>query len=183
MAKSGAGAAESGARAVEGCARTVVIGARAVEGCVRTVVIGARAKWKAALGAVAALLLWGAMSFLTGTLCVFQAFFGIPCPGCGSTRAAVALLRRHFREAFALHPLIPLSLLILPYAALRETLCRRKPIARFEKAAAVCAVALYVIVYAARMALMFPRAYPMVPNENAIWPQIIRCIVDIGHKK
>lgn len=42
----------------------------------------------------------------TGIGCVFLYFLGIPCPGCGMTRALRALLRMDFAAAFAFHPLI-----------------------------------------------------------------------------
>jgi hypothetical protein len=38
-------------------------------------------------------------------LCPTAATFGIPCPGCGLTRATLAALHGHFAEAFHLHPL------------------------------------------------------------------------------
>jgi len=37
--------------------------------------------------------------------CVFRAWTGVPCPSCGTTRAAVAFLGGHLPEAFALNPL------------------------------------------------------------------------------
>ena len=42
----------------------------------------------------------------TGTGCVFLYFLGIPCPGCGMTRALRAVLRLDFAGAFAYNPLI-----------------------------------------------------------------------------
>lgn len=41
-----------------------------------------------------------------GIGCVFQALLGIPCPGCGMTRAVLALLRLDLAAAFAYHPLV-----------------------------------------------------------------------------
>lgn len=38
-------------------------------------------------------------NFLFGTVCPIAFFFGVPCPGCGMTRAAFALLRGDFRLA------------------------------------------------------------------------------------
>lgn len=35
-------------------------------------------------------------NFLFGTVCPIAYFFGVPCPGCGMTRAAFALLRGDF---------------------------------------------------------------------------------------
>lgn len=37
--------------------------------------------------------------------CVFRLMTGIPCPGCGMTRAWLAALRLDFAAAFAYHPL------------------------------------------------------------------------------
>ena len=39
-------------------------------------------------------------------LCPMARSFGIPCPGCGLTRATLALLRGHVHEALHFHPLV-----------------------------------------------------------------------------
>ena len=41
-----------------------------------------------------------------GIRCIFLHFFGIPCPGCGMTRALLSVLRFDFAAAFHFHPLI-----------------------------------------------------------------------------
>ena len=64
-------------------------------------------------------LLWLGMFLITDSLCWFQATIGLPCPGCGSSRAASALLRGDFVEAMRWHPLILLTLALLPAAAIR----------------------------------------------------------------
>lgn len=128
------------------------------------------------LSAVIGLLVWGGLFLLTDSLCWFQSLFGVPCPGCGSTRAAIALFQGNFSEAFAYHPLIPLSLAILPYAVFRDMLKQRWPIKPAEKAGAICVVALFIIVYVIRMVLLFPHTQPMVPVEGALWPRIFRWI-------
>lgn len=38
--------------------------------------------------------------------CMFKAATGYDCPGCGSTRAAHALLHGRFREAFRFNPML-----------------------------------------------------------------------------
>ena len=42
----------------------------------------------------------------TGITCVFLHFLGVPCPGCGMTRALLALLRLDFVSALQYNPLI-----------------------------------------------------------------------------
>lgn len=43
-----------------------------------------------------------------GYVCPFKRLTGLPCPGCGMTRAYLALLRGDISGAFQLHPLFPL---------------------------------------------------------------------------
>ena len=60
--------------------------------------------------ALLALALIGAAGLLVASevpVCPTALFFGVPCPGCGLTRATLALLHGHVREALALHPLVP----------------------------------------------------------------------------
>lgn len=50
------------------------------------------------------LIVWLLSRF--GISCVFRWLFGIRCPGCGMTHAALALLRLDFAAAFAYHPMV-----------------------------------------------------------------------------
>jgi hypothetical protein len=45
-------------------------------------------------------------------LCMFAVLFHVPCPGCGMTRAALAMLRGDFAHAYTLHPL---SIVLVPF--------------------------------------------------------------------
>jgi hypothetical protein len=92
-------------------------------------------------------LLWGSillLAALLGTvwlssdfptpLCPLHALSGIPCPTCGTTRAATALLHVDFKTAFLLNPLMAGSLmaagLYVVYAAV--VVIGRMPRARIE---------------------------------------------------
>ncbi len=46
-------------------------------------------------------------------LCVFHRLTHLPCPGCGMTRAVLALLRGEVRAALAYHPLSPLLVAVV----------------------------------------------------------------------
>ena len=47
---------------------------------------------------------------------------GISCPGCGLTRATMALLQGHFAEALHWHPLVPLLLPLVAFLIVRSML-------------------------------------------------------------
>jgi len=67
--------------------------------------------------AVAAAQVAGVAAGVGGWPCPVKAAFGIPCPGCGLTRASVALLRGEFATAFGLHAFAPVLLLgVLAFA-------------------------------------------------------------------
>lgn len=53
--------------------------------------------------------------------CPFLYFFGIPCPGCGMTRALIAAARLDFKEAFYYHPLFFVVIIAAVYMLLKLT--------------------------------------------------------------
>lgn len=57
----------------------------------------------------------GVLVALDAPLCPLAATTGVPCPGCGLTRATLALLRGEVRHALELHPLV---LAVTPIVAL-----------------------------------------------------------------
>jgi hypothetical protein len=67
-----------------------------------------RAGVLALVGAVGIALLFSPVK-----LCLMALALRLPCPGCGMTRATMALLQGDFARAFALHPLSPV---IVPLA-------------------------------------------------------------------
>lgn len=96
---------------------------------------------RVALGvmAVTAVQVAGIASGGGGWPCPLKSALGIPCPGCGLTRATVSLLRGDFAASFSLHafaPVLLLSLAALAFAGLlpaarRETFASL--VARFER--------------------------------------------------
>ena len=75
-----------------------------------------------ALGALLPVALLGLLFFVDFPLCPMRHVFGVPCPGCGLTRASGALLTGRFHDVFAFHPLVPLILPLVAWMFLRMTL-------------------------------------------------------------
>lgn len=101
--------------------------------------------------AVAALVL-----YLIGVGCPIKFMTGISCPGCGMTRAWLELARGHLAAAFAYHPLFWAVPLVVALAC--------APVSRAQRAALGLCIAVFVALWAWRMA---------VPADTAL-------IVDAG---
>lgn len=101
--------------------------------------------------------------------CLFRHITGIPCPGCGMTRAHLAALRLDFRAAFWYHPLwfLPLPLLAGQFL-FPKGLFRNK---KWNTALSIVLLILVVGVYGIRMFLYFPDTPPMEyqPNNLLHW--------------
>lgn len=77
------------------------------------------------VGVVALYLL---MCFLV-TGCPIKFMTGIPCPGCGMTRAVTSCLHGDFAGAFHFHPLYPIAPLLVAYIFFEDMLPRRISVA------------------------------------------------------
>ena len=62
------------------------------------------------MAALAAVQVAGVATGVGGWPCPLKAALGIPCPGCGLTRATVSLLRGEFAAAFGAHAFAPVLL-------------------------------------------------------------------------
>jgi hypothetical protein len=61
---------------------------------------------KLKLIATAAILLYALVSYFSGGKCIILTVTGIPCLGCGMTRALLALLQFRFADAFRYHLMV-----------------------------------------------------------------------------
>ena len=123
--------------------------------------------------AAGGLLLWVLASLATGSLCWFQSVLGVPCPGCGSMRAAEMLLQGRFAEAHVSHPLILLSAVLVMYFSIKHIFFPKAQALKFEKPILVGIAALYIAVFAIRLVFLFPHTEPLVPLETALWRQVL----------
>lgn len=74
------------------------------------------------LGVSVLALAAGAWFALDLVLCPFAAVTGWPCPGCGMTRACLALLQGQWDAAVHFHPLSPVVLPVLGLLALQAVI-------------------------------------------------------------
>lgn len=82
--------------------------------------VGSRFLWMLLVCGV--LLFWVAM----GWPCTFRSVTGIPCPGCGLSRAWLAALRLDFTAAFAYHPMFWAIPMLAVYALFDGRIFRRR---------------------------------------------------------
>ncbi len=115
------------------------------------------------------LIWWGVEKALhLGSFCFFKGIFGIPCPGCGMTRAYFCVLSGNIESAFYWHPLWAL----VPLVVFIGYLNRHKT----EKVQALWLMPILVMligVYIFRMLKGFPNVAPMDFNQNALLIQIL----------
>ena len=65
----------------------------------------------AGLAAVVVFALWHPTGGAENSICLFRRATGIPCPGCGLTRAFAALAKGQLGAAFVFHPFVyPIAL-------------------------------------------------------------------------
>lgn len=117
---------------------------------------------------------------------VFHAFCplvivcGLPCPGCGITRAAVCFITGRWRQAWQLNPVIfPIVLTALYFVANRYLLGRS---AKGMKWLLAFDAALLLIVYLVRMHLYFPDREPYVYTADNVLAKMFHLYRQLGHR-
>lgn len=111
---------------------------------------------------------------LGGNACVFKNTLGVPCPGCGMTRAFISLAKLDVKAAFYYHPLFILPAVIAFIILFRN----HKTVAMLYNSKMLWLVlsAVFILVWIVRMALMFPDYPPMDFNREAILFRLISAI-------
>lgn len=122
-----------------------------------------------------ALVLFAFIIMGNDQLCIIHNITGLPCPGCGMTRAYLALLRGDLAGAFYYHPLfwmVPFGAVVLIFHKYNSWLQKIYLSERFWIVITVIVLVVYVI----RMILLFPHSEPMDFNQDALFPTIWRMI-------
>lgn len=114
--------------------------------------------------------------------CPLIIFCGIPCPGCGISRATAYFLTGRWQQAWQMNPMIFPIVAAAVYFGWNRYLLGRK--ARGIKVVIIVLAVLLVAVYAVRMYLYFPNRVPYVYTENNMlahlylfWRQMLHQVV------
>lgn len=91
--------------------------------------------------------------------CPFRILFGLPCPGCGLTRAVLLLLRGDPAGSFAMHPMaLPACVLIISFPFFRYFFPKGL---HLWKICGIIWVVSALFLYGYRMLTQFPGEEPM----------------------
>ncbi len=112
------------------------------------------------IGIVLCLLVLMGLNYIYGSVCFSTIMLGIPCPGCGITRATKLMLTGHFKESFQMHPLLPLVIFgVLSYPIIKKIL---KNYILIVKIYVIICLVIFIGFYIYRMKVYYPNIQPMV---------------------
>ncbi|MCL2072055.1 MAG: DUF2752 domain-containing protein [Oscillospiraceae bacterium] len=118
---------------------------------------------------------------ITRSTCIFKVSLGLPCPGCGLTRAFGAFSRLQLGEAFWWHPLfwyIPVMLSVFVFKRLKYG----REDTRWFTVFMVGSMVLLIAVFAVRAVTRFPHTEPFTLNEYSFTLRIIYFVVGLIRK-
>ncbi|MBR4758816.1 MAG: DUF2752 domain-containing protein [Lachnospiraceae bacterium] len=127
-----------------------------------------------AIGVVAVVIYIFLFQLLFHTCCPMQLILGLPCPGCGLTRAGLLLLGGHPIEAFFMHPFLYAWIALLLIWAVGRYLLQKK--IKVLPVLLGLVIAGMVAFYIYRMHMYYPDTEPMKPLTAGL----IRTITGYG---
>lgn len=107
--------------------------------------------------------------------CPIRLLFGVPCPGCGTTRACLSVLKLKIPEAFAYQPVFFLNVLLFLYGIHRNVIRRnamKKGLRwsdKAETAVLVLVIAVILIVYVIRLIRQDSPVMELSPEKGLVF--------------
>ena len=114
--------------------------------------------------------IWGACSLIFHQFCPVVLITGLPCPGCGLTRAFIAFFTMHPLEAFKYNPTYPLWI-VLAAMFLWQVYVKRRITTKLRNFAIVVAL-VTIVAYILRMVFLFPSSEPLVYHPGNVFAHI-----------
>ena len=116
--------------------------------------------WDYRVGILVFAVYYAVVHLVFHVFCPMVMFTGLPCAGCGMTRAVFFLLTGQLERSWRMHPMAAFVLLFLGYCmVMRYGLGRR--IKGFKICVAVLCLCLFAV-YVYRMSVLFPNRSPYV---------------------
>ena len=114
---------------------------------------------------------------VTGTTCFIKSTIGVPCPGCGMTRATLELLSGDIPAALHYHPLVLIFYPAIVSLFLLWKFCRESH-PKAVTAFAMIFVAVLIVTYVIRMIIYFPHTEPFTFNTNTFLGRLIKLFIN-----
>lgn len=136
--------------------------------------------WASTLPAgLAACFFYYPYAFTGPVLCPMHLLLGLPCPGCGMTRAFCLATHGHWEEAYFFHPLYPLIFLYFVFVwgcKLVETWRGEPPRVPVYRIAGVACLALFAF-WAERLVIFFATGGVEVMARDNLLARLLRWLV------
>jgi len=115
-----------------------------------------------------------AANAIFGYICPSMIFVGLPCPGCGITRAGILLITGDFSGSFHMNPILLPALVWGVVAAILKLRWPDKY--KYANWLAVVLVVFMLATFVVRMIMLFPHTQPLVINDNSIFHRLLYLI-------
>lgn len=112
-----------------------------------------------------------AFDMLFGETCPMRMIFGIPCPGCGVTRAGISLLTLDFSKAASINACIFVVIVFAVWFAIWRYILGKNVL--FLRQIIAFVVCFMIIYYIYRMCTVFPNYEPLTINKSSILWRVI----------
>lgn len=119
-------------------------------------------------------------NIILGKVCIMRMLFGIPCPGCGITRAFILLSQGKIKEATIMHPFwIAIVVLLIAFLINRYFVKDKKMSKKVMSVLKVCAIItllLCIVYYIYRMIAWYPQKEPVIYDSENVFNILVHFI-------